>query len=96
MVTIEDKPERPVCSIHGPLCWGWFPDTRQGARWVSWTVETVDDLGSVLVPHLCDNPDRPPTRWEPDPVNAERSHRGAALARQVLAGNNPFTDEETR
>lgn len=90
MLTIEDKPERPVCSIHGPLRWGWFTDTKQGARWVSFT---FTDAGT-LDPHVCDDPDRSPVRWQPDPVVAERAHRGRALVDAVLAGENPFTEEE--
>lgn len=84
MLSIDDKPDRPVCSTHGPLRWGWFPDTRQGGRWVSWTLESVDGLGAVLVPHLCDDPDRPASRWRPDPALAERSVRyGRAIAEQM-------------
>ena len=95
MLTIEDKPDRPVCAQHGPLRWGYFTDTRQGARWVSFTFEAVDGLDAVLVPHICDDPGKPPTRWEPDPAVAERARRGNAPARRVLAGENPFTEEAT-
>lgn len=90
---IDAKPDKPVCSVHGPLRWGYFTDTKQGARWVSFTLEKVDDLGPVMVPHVCDHPDPSPTRWEPSPVVAETAHRGAELARRVLAGDNPFTEE---
>jgi hypothetical protein len=92
VITIEEKPDRPVCAAHGPLRWGWFPDTKQGARWVSFTLEP----GGVLAPHVCDNPDQAPIRWQPDPVVAERARRGRALADAVLAGDNPFTEEEER
>jgi len=85
VLTIEEKPDRPVCSIHGPLRWGWFTDTRQGARWVSWTHETVPGFGAVLVPHVCDDPRQPAVRWTPDPLVAERAHRGNALVREALA-----------
>lgn len=95
MITIEDKPDRPICSIHGPLRWGWFTDTKQGARWVSWTHETVPVFGAVLVPHVCDNPDPTPARWAPSEAVAAAAHRGADLARRVLAGDNPFTEEKT-
>jgi hypothetical protein len=94
VLTIDDPPERPVCSIHGALTWGYFTGTRQGARWASWTHETVPGLGAVLVPHVCDNPDAPPARWKPDPAIAERAARGNALARRVLAGEDPFTEKE--
>lgn len=93
MLTIPDKPDRPVCSVHGPLRWGWFDDTKQGARWVSWTHETVPVFGAVLVPHLCDSPDKPPLRWEPSAEVAATSRAGAELARRVLAGDNPFTEK---
>lgn len=88
MLTIEDKPDRPVCATHGVLKWGYFTDTKQGARWVSWTYETVAGFGPVLVPHVCDDPDRT-VRWQPDPKIAERAHRGAALASSILAGEDP-------
>jgi hypothetical protein len=89
---IEDKPSRPVCSVHGPLRWGWFTDTKQGARWVSFTHETVGVFGAVLVPHVCDDPGQPAVRWEPSETVAATARRGAHLARQVLAGANPFTE----
>lgn len=85
MLTIDEKPDRPVCSIHGPLRWGWFTDTKQGARWVSFNVETAPPFGAVLVPHVCDNPDAPPVRWKPDPAVAERARLGAALAAETIA-----------
>jgi hypothetical protein len=91
VLTIEDKPDRPVCAQHGPLRWGYFTDTKQGARWVSFVF--VED--GRLEPHRCDNPDPAPVRWEPDPVVAERSRRGNELVRRVLAGDNPFTEETT-
>lgn len=91
---IPDEPDRPVCSVHGALTWGFFTTTKQGARWASWTHETVTGLGAVLVPHVCDDPGKPPARWEPDPLVAERAHRGNALVRRVLAGEDPFNDKE--
>jgi hypothetical protein len=78
VIEIEDKPDRPVCATHGPLRWGWFPDTKQGARWVSFTLEP----GAVLVPHVCDDPERPAPRWQPDEVIAERAHRHMDEIRQ--------------
>jgi hypothetical protein len=66
---IPDPPDRPVCAGHGPLKWGWFPTTKQGPRWVSFTVGE----GGVLVPHLCDDPERG-ARWQPDELVAARSH----------------------
>lgn len=92
MLTIDDPPERPVCSIHGPLEWGYFQGAKQGARWVSWTHETVPVLGAVLVPHVCDNPDPTPVRWEPSEAVAATARRGAERVRRVLAGENPFTE----
>lgn len=92
MLTIEDKPNRPVCSIHGPVRWGFFTDTKQGDRWVSFTFADVPDLGVVLVPHSCTGQGPAPVRWEPDPAVAERAHRGNELVRRVLAGDNPFND----
>lgn len=94
MLSIDDPPERPICSIHGPLEWGYFPGTKQGARWVSWTHEMVPEFGAVLVPHQCDSPGKPPVRWEPSEAVAETARTGAALARRVLAGEDPFNDEE--
>lgn len=91
MIEIADKPDRPVCATHGPLRWGWFPETRQGPRWVSFT---FDDSGA-LVPHVCDDPERPAIRWAPSETVAETAHRGAELARRVLAGEDPFTEKET-
>jgi len=90
VLTIEDKPDRPVCAQHGPLRWGYFTDTRQGARWVSFVF--VEE--GRLEPHVCDNPDLPPSRWQPDPAVAERARRGRALADRVLAGEDPFTEKE--
>lgn len=92
MLTIPDRPDRPICSTHGPLRWGWFTDTRQGARWVSFTF----DPGGVLVPHVCDNPEPTPTRWQPDPVVAERAHRGRALVDAALAGQELIEKEDRR
>lgn len=94
MLTIEDPPARPVCSIHGALKWGYFTDTRQGARWVSFTLEQLGDR-TALVTHVCDDPDPAPVRWAPSPEVAERARAGADLARRVLAGENPFTEETT-
>jgi hypothetical protein len=90
VIQIEEKPDRPVCATHGPLRWGWFPETRQGARWVSF-VFTED---GALSPHICDDPARPLPKWMPDEQVAETAHRGAALVRAVLAGENPFDEEE--
>ncbi len=95
MLTIENKPARPVCSIHGPLRWGWFNDTKQGERWVSFNIETVPVFGAVFVPHVCDNPGKPPVRWEPSAAVAETARTGAALARRVLAGEDPFNEEKS-
>lgn len=89
MITIDEKPDRPVCAAHGPLRWGYFTDTKQGARWVSFTFLP----GGLLEPHVCDDPGRPPLRWAPSEAVADSAHRGAALARAVLAGDNPFTEE---
>lgn len=83
-ITIDDKPDRPVCSIHGALRWGWFTDTRQGARWVSFTLEQLGDH-TALVPHVCDDPDPTPVRWAPSPEVAERARRGRAYADEILA-----------
>lgn len=94
MIQIDEKPDRPVCSIHGPLRWGYYTDTKQGARWVATWIEIVPGLGVVMVPHTCDSPDRPPARWQPDPIVAERAHRGRALVNAVLSGDNPFDDKE--
>lgn len=82
MLTIDEPPPRPVCAQHGRLEWGYFLDTKRGPRWVSWTHETVPVLGAVLVPHVCDDPDRPPARWEPNPAVAERAHRHMDLIRE--------------
>lgn len=92
MIQIDEKPDRPVCAAHGPLRWGWFPETRQGARWVSFTF--AED--GALVPHVCDDPDRPAVRWTPSETVAATAQRGAALVRAVLAGQSPFTEEEER
>lgn len=92
MLTIPEEPDRPVCSIHGALKWGYFTDTKKGPRWVSF----VFDEGGKLDPHICDDPDPSPVRWKPDPVIAERAARGNALVRRVLSGDNPFTEEEAR
>ncbi len=81
MLTIEDKPDRPVCAQHGPLRWGYFTDTKQGARWVSF----VFVEGGRLEPHVCDNPDPAPVRWSPSEEVAERARRGRAYADEVLA-----------
>jgi hypothetical protein len=92
VITIEEKPDRPVCASHGPLRWGWFPDTRQGARWVSFTFTE----NGALAPHVCDDPERPQMRWFPSDAVAATAHRGAALARAVLAGEDPFNEKEER
>jgi len=88
VITIEDKPDRPICAQHGPLKWGYFTDTKQGARWVSFTF--VD--GGRLEPHVCDDPDPTPVRWAPSDAVAARARAGADLARRVLAGENPFIE----
>lgn len=89
MIEIPDKPDRPVCSAHGPLKWGYFDDTRQGARWVSFVIEE----GGLLAPHVCDNPEAPATRWQPDPVIAARSSWGRALAMEEIAKAKRRTEE---
>jgi hypothetical protein len=89
VIEIPDPPDRPICSTHGPLRWGYFPATKQGPRWVSFYAGD----GGVLVPHVCFDHSPVPIRWEPDPARAEIAHRGAALARAILAGDNPFTEE---
>lgn len=100
MLTIEDKPDRPVCSVHGALRWGYFTDTKWGAKWTSWTYENVPHFGAVLVPHVCDDPDPTPVRWAPSPEVAERAHRGRALADTILAekakGKERIEKEERR
>ena len=88
---IPDEPDRPVCAQHGPLKWGYFTSTRQGARWVSF----IFDESGHLEPHRCDDPARPPIRWEPSEAVAETARAGAALARRVLAGENPFNEEKS-
>jgi hypothetical protein len=90
VIEIPEKPDRPVCSSHGPLKWGWFTDTKQGPRWVSFTVES----GGLLAPHVCDNPEAPAARWQPDPVIAARARRGRQLVEAVLAGED-ITEERT-
>lgn len=92
MIEIPDPPDRPVCSTHGRLRWGWFPDTRQGPRWVSF----YTGEGRVLVPHVCFDHSPVPVRWEPSPELAATARKGAALARATLAGDNPFTEETDR
>jgi hypothetical protein len=77
---IPDPPDRPVCARCGPLKWGWFPATRQGARWVSFT---IGDEG-VLAPHPCGSSDAPAIRWEPDEQVAERAKLRADLIREQL------------
>ncbi|WP_433078930.1 hypothetical protein ACQP1P_38735 [Dactylosporangium sp. CA-052675] len=91
-MNIPDEPDRPVCAAHGPLTW-LYGKSKQGYRWISFTFEP----DRRLLPHVCDDPDLPQVRWFPSEVVAERAHRGAALARAVLAGENPFiTEEEER
>lgn len=80
MIEIPEKPDRPVCSRHGPLRWGWFEDTKQGPRWVSFLTED----GGVLVPHVCDTPDAPAARWQPDAGVAARATRNANRIRQAM------------
>jgi hypothetical protein len=75
---IPNPPDRPICAAHGPLKWGWFADTKQGARWVSFTIGE----GGVLAPHVCDNPGSPAPRWQPDEAIAARAHEHADLIRE--------------
>lgn len=90
MITIEEKPDRPVCASHGALKWGYFTDTKQGARWVSF----VFDEAGHLEPHICDDPERPPPRWRPDDAIAERARKRADGIRVQLGWMAP--DEEER
>lgn len=90
MLTIDDPPERPVCSIHGALKWGYFTDTKQGARWVSFVF--VED--GRLEPHQCDSPDPTPVRWSPSEEVAERARRGRAYADEVLAAKAQSSTEK--
>jgi hypothetical protein len=83
---IEDPPERPVCSgCMSPLIWIYPARTR---RWVAMVAESNRRLEA----HRCD--DRGvQLRETPDPAIAASAHRGNELARRVLAGDSPFTDE---
>jgi hypothetical protein len=87
MLSIEDPPERPVCSsCMTPLVWIFPARTK---RWVA----MVAAPGMSLEVHICDQRD-PRLPWKPNPEVAESAHRGNALARRVLRGDNPFIDEE--
>jgi hypothetical protein len=79
---IPNPPDRPICAAHGPLKWGWFPATLQGARWVSFIVGD----GGVLKPHVCDDPERG-VRWLPAEVIAERSKLHAELIYEQFGWN---------
>jgi hypothetical protein len=80
---IPNPPDRPICASHGPLKWGYFPDTKQGPRWCSFW---LDD--GRLVPHVCDDPERD-IRWQPDEVIAERARHHAGEIRALLAERYP-------
>jgi hypothetical protein len=84
VMDIPEPPDRPICAGHGPLKWGFFPATLQGPRWVAFTIGE----GGVLVPHVCDDPDRGP-RWQPDEVIAERARHHAGEIRALLAERYP-------
>jgi hypothetical protein len=71
-----------------PLVWVYAARTK---RWVAMVAESE----MRLQVHRCDQRN-PAPRWKPDPVIAESAHRGNALARRVLSGDNPFTEEEER
>jgi hypothetical protein len=88
VIEIDEPPDKPVCSTCGPLLWGWFPKAKPAPRWVDFT---LDD--GRLIPHRCTR--RSTTRWTPSPEMAATAHRGAALARQVLAGETTITEEPT-
>lgn len=90
MIEIPDEPDRPVCAQHGPLKWGYFTGTKQGARWVSFV---FDEVGH-LEPHVCDDPERPAPRWQPDDVVAERAKKYADEIRVQLGWMAP--EEESR
>ena len=89
MLTIEDPPERPICTMcMTPLVWIFPARTK---RWVA----MVAEAGMRLEVHICDQRD-PRKPWEPSPEVAESAHRGNALVRRVLAGENPFIEQEER
>lgn len=87
MLSIDDPPERPVCTgCMTPLVWIFPARTK---RWVA----MIAEAGMRLEVHRCDQRD-PYQPWEPNPEVAERARRGNALARRVLAGEDPFNEEE--
>lgn len=84
---IPDPPERPVCvDCSRALLWLFSARTN---RWVAFVVAD----SNTLTVHTCSADDRPGwrgMRWEPaTPERAERAHRGAALARAALTGDQP-------
>jgi hypothetical protein len=79
VLTIDDPPERPVCTgCMSPLVWVFPARTR---RWVAMVAESE----MRLQVHQCDQRDPSPVRWVPDPERAERAARGSAFAREILA-----------
>lgn len=91
---IPDPPERPVClDCNRALLWLY------SARKSRWFAVVVEDANRLTV-HTCQAGDRSSwrgTAWTPaTPERAERAHRGAALVRAALTGQNPEPlDERT-
>lgn len=88
-LSIEDPPERPVCSeCMSPLV------IVLPARTLRWLAMVADDNETLRV-HRCDARRDRSEPWEPNPEAAERSRRHMAGIRQVMGwGPNPFIDEE--
>lgn len=88
-ITIEDPPERPICSTcMSPLVWILPAKTK---RWLAMVAES----GERLEIHRCDARKERADPWEPNPEAAERGHRHMAEIRQRFGwGPNPFIEEE--
>jgi hypothetical protein len=89
VLTIDDPPERPICSTcMSPLVHVFSARTR---KWVAMVAESE----MRLQVHQCDQRDPSPVRWVPDPAVAERSARGNALVRRTLAAKAQERTERT-
>jgi len=89
VLTIDDPPERPICTAcMSPLV------LVLPARTLRWLAMVADDNETLRI-HRCDVRRGQTDPWEPNPEAAARGRRHMAEIRQVMGwGPNRFIDEE--